>query len=487
MPPGKANAAAAEAAIAQTGSTAATDLEHASADAQASLKTDGAAAVRSIQDQAAKSTTAIDAELVRQSAAIDKMTDGTLDPEVEAKKQRDALAQAEADRQREAQQQREAQATQDAVAKVQREVLAQGEANKLVAAMGGWQTDTDAVLQSLRGRSPEEIKAIQAAYKARTGNDLDAALKGGLSGPALVEAMSKLSGDPVQAAVGELQNAGGMFGGTFSGDAEKMKAVLANPNLTPAQRQQIFDGFEAQTGQDLHVFFDSQLSAEDAAALKATLGPVKLDVFDPSSPPPLRPNESPPDAQKTRQAAAALRQAMDSWGTDEAKIESVLKGKSPAEIHAIRVAFLEEYQVDLKDQLVGELSGTQLAIVKAELKSDPVAAAAATLDDASSGLGTSEQTIEDQLASITDPVQRSQVAAEFQKRTGITIGDMIQGELSGSDKDLVMAYAKGDTAQATAPATTTPTRCRSIRWAIPDHLFLRSCSKSPSRKIPSVF
>ncbi|MGN6110663.1 MAG: hypothetical protein ACTHU0_36510 [Kofleriaceae bacterium] len=410
----EATAQAAEAALAATAMNATAGIETISANAQAGLKKDGDAAVKAIQDQATKATSDIDAELAKQSADMEKMKDGTPDPELEAKKKRDEMAK-------------------DAAA-------------KLDEAMDGWGTDEAAIYNALRGKSPEEVKAIKEAYKAKTGKDLEASLKDELSGDELREASSHLSGDPVQAAVGELRNSGGFFGG----DKDKMQSVLSNPNLTPEQKQKIFDEFESQTGKSLHTFFKDELGNKDAAEMKDTLGPVKVEVFDPDKPPPLRPGEQPPDRKAMEKAASELRGAMDGWGTDEAKIEATLKGKSPAEIHAIRKYYKEHYGVDLVSQLEGELSGTQLAVAKAALKSDPVKLAAAMLEDAADGLGTDEKKIQDTLAEVKDPAQRRQLAEEFQKRTGMKIEDMVNDEMSGMDKDLALAYADGDETKAAA-------------------------------------
>ncbi len=312
--------------------------------------------------------------------------------------------------------------------------------------LGNKSPDKKAMLAAMRGKTPEQIEAMKAAYKAKTGRDLDADIKSEMSGDELVEAKGHLSGDPVLSAVAELRNSGG----TFSGDKDKMMAVLNNPHLTSEQKQKIYDEFESQTGKSLTDFFKSELSAKDAAEMKAKLGDVKVEVFDPTKPPALEPGEKAPDPKEAEKAAAALRGAMDGIGTDEAKIFETLKGKSPSEIFAIRKAFKDHYNIDFDKALESEMSGTELAAAKAQLKADPVKAAAAALVDAADGLGTDEKRIHDTLEGIKDPEQRRKVAEEFERRTGTSIKQMLKDEMSGNDKDLAVAYAEGDTTKAAA-------------------------------------
>ena len=149
-------------------------------------------------------------------------------------------------------------------------------------------------------------------------------------------------------------------------------------------------------------------------------------------------------------AASALFRAMDGMGTDENAIHTALRGKSAAEVAELRRIYADHYGRSLDTDLEGELSGTDLAAAKAALSSDPVVAAAATLQNAASGLGTDEEAIQRTLEGITDPKQRSAVADEFHRRTGRSLDAMLKDELSGADLDTTRRLAAGDVAGARA-------------------------------------
>ena len=71
-------------------------------------------------------------------------------------------------------------------------------------------------------------------------------------------------------------------------------------------------------------------------------------------------------------------------------------------------------------------------------------AAAATLQNASKGLGTDEEAIQRTLEGIPDPKQRAAVAAEFERRTGQSLDAMLDDEMGGSDLAISRRLAAGD-------------------------------------------
>ena len=158
-----------------------------------------------------------------------------------------------------------------------------------------------------------------------------------------------------------------------------------------------------------------------------------------------------PDPAAMRQAAADLFTAMDGMGTNEDAIHSALRGRSAAEIEAIRAAYADHYPGRTLDgDLEDELSGDELEAARTAMTADPVTSAAASLVNAASGLGTDEDTIMRTLEGITDPAQRAAVAAEYERRTGESLNDMLGSELSDSDLDVANALAVGDRAGANA-------------------------------------
>ena len=149
-------------------------------------------------------------------------------------------------------------------------------------------------------------------------------------------------------------------------------------------------------------------------------------------------------------AAAQIFQAADGWGTNEEAIHSALRGRSPAEIAAIRAEYQNHYGVSLDSVLNDELSGDDLEMANAALSADPVASAAASLVLASAGLGTDEDAIMNTLRGLSDPAQREAVAAEYERRTGESLSAMLDGELSSNTLAAANALAGGNPDEADA-------------------------------------
>ena len=151
-------------------------------------------------------------------------------------------------------------------------------------------------------------------------------------------------------------------------------------------------------------------------------------------------------------AAASIFRAVDGIGTDEVAIHAALRGRSPAEAQAIRAAYQAHYGRNLDAELEDELSDTDLAQAQDSLSADPVAAAAATLVNAADGVGTNEEAIQQTLRGITDPAQRAAVAAEYKRRTGQSLDEMLSDELSDSDLEVSQYLSTGDVTGADAAA-----------------------------------
>ena len=110
----------------------------------------------------------------------------------------------------------------------------EGAANELFAAMDGWGTDEKKIFAALRGKSAEEIKAIKAAYHAKTKRSLEADLTAELSGNDLKEAKALLSQDPVQQKVAALQNAMQGFGTDEKKVKQNLEARISSMNAEDA-------------------------------------------------------------------------------------------------------------------------------------------------------------------------------------------------------------------------------------------------------------
>ena len=180
---------------------------------------------------------------------------------------------------------------------------------------------------------------------------------------------------------------------------------------------------------------------------------------DPNQPnaaagPQAAPQEKPVDPKMVRAAANDLFKAMDGWGTNEDALLNALRGKSPAEIKAIKAEYADHFGRDLDADIDGELGGKDLEEAKAALTADPVATAVAALDNAANGgmfgMGTDEAKIQSVFEGIKDPAERKKVIEAYKEKTGTSLDDMLKSEMSGNDLGLSQALLEGDATKANA-------------------------------------
>jgi len=179
------------------------------------------------------------------------------------------------------------------------------------------------------------------------------------------------------------------------------------------------------------------------APTPAVVTPPATAGAGPAQPPPV-------DRAAMSRAAGQIFAATDGWGTNEDAIHAALRGRSPAEIAAIKAEYQNHYGTSLDAVLAEELSGDDLASATAAMSADPVQAAAATLVRASNGIGTDEDAIMTTLRGISDPAVRAQVEAEYERRSGVSLSAMLADELGGSDAQVATALSSGNTDEADA-------------------------------------
>jgi hypothetical protein len=293
--------------------------------------------------------------------------------------------------------------------------------------------DEEAILEHLRGKTPEQIAAIKKAYFDKTKRQLDADLdkSDALDKTELKEAKAHLSDDPVQRAVATLENA--EDGWSTDADEQRIKETLAK--LDPETRKKVAAEYEKQTGRRLNSMLEDELDEADAKNARLPEEPTKkVDV-----------SKEVKDSPAVAQAVAKLRGATDRWDTDEKGIYEALKGKTPEEIEAIKQVWNQNHgPPGLDEVLEKEMSGTELKEAKAMMSDDPVRKAVASLHNATDGPGTDVDKVQKTLESIKDPELRAQVAAEFEKETGQKLEATLTEELSGRDLDKAEAAAAGD-------------------------------------------
>ncbi|MBS1123137.1 MAG: Carbon monoxide oxidation accessory protein CoxG, partial [Deltaproteobacteria bacterium] len=192
------------------------------------------------------------------------------------------------------------------------------------------------------------------------------------------------------------------------------------------------------------------------APAPTTVAPAPVVAPAPTIAPPATPGAGPAQAPPVDQAAMSraagqIFAATDGWGTNEDAIHAALRGRSPAEIAAIKAEYQNHYGTSLDAVLAEELDGDDLASATAAMSADPVQAAAATLVRASNGLGTDEDAILSTLRGISDPGVRAQVEAEYARRTnGGTLSAMLADELGGTDAQVATSLSSGNTDEADA-------------------------------------
>ena len=161
------------------------------------------------------------------------------------------------------------------------------------------------------------------------------------------------------------------------------------------------------------------------------------------------------DQAKIDGAAAELFKAMDGMGTDEGAIMRALRGKSPAEIAAIKKAYADTHKGrSLDADLADEMSGTDLKEAKALMSADPVQQAVASLQSATEGWGTDEDKVKATLAGITDPEMKKKIIAEYEKQTGERLQKVLEDEGIGAAEGI----KPEDFAKEVAPGAEGPQR-----------------------------
>lgn len=150
-----------------------------------------------------------------------------------------------------------------------------------------------------------------------------------------------------------------------------------------------------------------------------------------------------PPSQESVDTAAALFKAVDGMGTDEDMIFEALRGKSAAEIAAIKANFKKSYNIDLDERLASELSGDDMREAQALMAGDKVGATVAGLEGATGLLNDDEGRIE--------ALMRDLDASEIQALKGHpeTL-DKVRGHLGGTDAAVFEALLAGDQSKATA-------------------------------------
>ena len=300
-----------------------------------------------------------------------------------------------------------------------------GDADKLRQAMAGAGTDEGAILRSLEGKSPKEIADMKAEYKQRYGKDLTEDLKSELSGTDLKKTELLLKGEPQpdmsitdpKAREADLVKRKGAFiadrvsidmEAVKGGGSEERRALLDSLyGKSPEERKAYQEAYKSKTGRELEGDLKNNLFGSDRDIAMEYLKEGK------------------------ESDAAKLHRAMDGLGTDEKSIFRTLEGKTEKERKAILDDYKSKYGVDLREDLKGDLSGSDLAKANNLLDKGKLDTAG-KLDVAMSGAGTDEKGIFEALQKAS-PEERAKLSKDK------ALLERLDDELSGEDKARAMA------------------------------------------------
>jgi annexin A7/11 len=232
--------------------------------------------------------------------------------------------------------------------------------------MSRWPADANAMADILTDRSTAEIDAIEAEYQRRYGVSLRQRIRdmtGGDTEMALLAQLDRRDGTELRAST--LPGANDRRAATQTArdvhqalnrvplpDTDALIRLLGN--ATNAELREIKAAYQEMYGQSLEQAVKNRTGGdfEDAMAMMLAGNRSEATHADPT--------------QASRDAAA-LREAVEGWGTDEEAISRMLAQKSPAELRAIAQAYREMYGESLRERIDDETSGAYCKLLLSRL------------------------------------------------------------------------------------------------------------------------
>ncbi|MET0533836.1 MAG: annexin, partial [Steroidobacter sp.] len=302
--------------------------------------------------------------------------------------------------------------------------------------------DEQHVLNVIESRHGPERDQIALEYAARNGGPTD--LQGAKE--FLLERLEQngLEGDEVTRARALLLPEGGdVAAGQARADAAKAKVAVDGMGTDEQTLKDLFAGktgaeitaietaYEDAYGHSLRDRLNDELSGSDREQIFHLLDPV--DTTDPAA----------QGQWAATQDAMRLHEAIDGAGTDEQALRDVLNGKTPEQLQAISAAYREQYGVDLREELQGDLGGDDadeiMHLLNAPAADDASSAEWQTEQDAIrlhaavDGAGTDEATIREILGGRSK-TQIDAIAQAYQEKYGEDLRSRLSDELDGREK-----------------------------------------------------
>ncbi|KAF2660598.1 Annexin, partial [Lophiostoma macrostomum CBS 122681] len=144
-----------------------------------------------------------------------------------------------------------------------------------------------------------------------------------------------------------------------------------------------------------------------------------------------------------------LYKAMKGWGTDEKKLISVLGGKDPLEMAAIRAQYQQRYHQDLVEHLKKECGG-DFGDAIVHLARGPLLGDVYALKASMKGMGTKENALNEILISRNNADIHA-IKTEYQRVHRTSLEADLKSDLSAGTEDLFLMLVAGTRAEDSAP------------------------------------
>ncbi|XP_073956398.1 annexin B10 isoform X2 [Choristoneura fumiferana] len=300
------------------------------------------------------------------------------------------------------------------------------DAATLRAAMKGFGTDEQAIIDILTSRSNIQRQAIAQAFTHEYGRDIIEDLKSELGGH-FEDVIVALMRPPAEYLCKELHNC--MEG--MGTDENTLVEILCT--RTKKEIAEIVDAYERLYNRPLAEHMCSETSGDFRRLLTLIVTSSHQGARD---------EEAGVDAARAQDAAQALFDAGEAkWGTDEEIFNKILAHESFAQLRAIFEAYKDiagrTIEQAIKAEIGGELKDALSAIV--ECTQSPAAWFATRLRAAMQGLGTDDRTLVRIVVSRSE-LDLAAIAREYERLYDKTLESEIrQGETSGDYKRALVA------------------------------------------------
>ncbi|MEQ8172752.1 MAG: annexin, partial [Candidatus Eremiobacterota bacterium] len=307
------------------------------------------------------------------------------------------------------------------------------ESEVLNNAMAGWGANKEAIYNVLKGKSPEELKALKEGYKEKYGKDLEEAVKSELKGGDLDKAKALLEK------------------GKFS-QADNIKQSLDSWSIRKGDVVKILDGKSPEEIKAIKEEYKKTYGTELDKDLNKTLlmSPIEKDKIkllmngEPQADMNIKdPKERESDLIKRKGEFTASKIDLDikalmsvppppkSYETKA--LLDTLYGKSPEEINAYKDAYKKATGKDLEKTIDILLlaSPSSRAIAKSYMTQGRETDAE-KLHRAMAGAGTGENLIFKTLEGKSDG-ERKAIIEDYKKKYGKDLMDDLKGDLGGAD------------------------------------------------------